>query len=776
MKTKMLNLLVCFLALLIVSNANAQSDLLKVRGTVYDEKGETVIGAEVRVKNANQRIITDVNGTFAIEVPKGSVLQISYVGCETQEILAVAGEMKIVLKYVTKDESLIGWPQIGTGRVVRRVNITAATSANSVVSQNTSSNNVVVSGYGTTKKRDLVTSTSLASAQDLKNVPVTSAAEALQGKLAGVTVTQTEGSPDATTKIRVRGGGGPTVCGGALYVVDGKIVPDISDIQPKDIQLVDVLKDAAATAIYGSQGADGVIIITTKHKKHKIHDFFKRKRRKINPSPQIQNPAPVVPQVQVSNVINDEEYKATVENTFKDVKKEPLSTFSLDVDPASYSNVRRQINEGVKPNKYSVRVEEFVNYFKYNYKQPTDANPVKINAETHTCPWNKEHLLVRVGVKAKEISAYKLPASNFVFLIDVSGSMDEPNKLPLVKSSLKLLTNNLRAKDRVAIVVYAGAAGVVLPSTSGDDKQTIMESIDRLQAGGSTAGGAGIEMAYQIAQENFVKGGNNRIILCTDGDFNVGVSSEDGLEQLIEAKRQTGVYLTVLGYGMGNYKDNKMQALSQKGNGNNAYIDNIQEANKVLVNEFSGTMFTVAKDVKLQVEFNPAKVRSYRLVGYETRMLNKEDFNNDAKDAGELGSGHTVTAFYELVPAYVRNNSSGVDKLKYQKNIEDADSEDADISNELMTVKLRYKPTDGDKSLLMEVPITGHDINQTPSVDYNFASSVAMFAQLLRESEYKGTSDYKQVVDLAKQSMGDDIEGYRHEFVRLVEAVDQMGK
>ena len=469
----------------------------------------------------------------------------------------------------------------------------------------------------------------------------------------------------------------------------------------------------------------------------------------------------------------NEEYSSFAENRFKDAKSDPLSTFSLDVDVASYSNVRRMINQGQKPEKDAVRVEQFINYFSYDYPNPTGNQPVHVQTETQVCPWNKQNLLVRIGVKAKEVPSENLPASNFVFLIDVSGSMFSPNRLPLVKSSLKLLTNNLRDKDRVSIVVYAGAAGEALPSTSGADKQKIFEAIDALEAGGSTAGGAGIELAYKVAQKNFIKGGNNRIILCTDGDFNVGVSSEKGLESLIEEKRRTGVYLTVLGYGMGNYKDSKLQILSQKGNGNHAYIDNLQEANRVLVQEFGSTMYAVAKDVKMQVEFNPAYVSAYRLVGYESRLLNKEDFNDDTKDAGELGAGHTVTAFYEVIPVGVKNSYGSVDELKYQKP---STFEPVQLlkNDEMMTVKLRYKPLDSENSIKMEIPVMLSDRNKTPSADFTFASAVAMFGQLLRNSDFKGTATYDEVVALARKGFGEDRQGYRHEFVRLVESVKQL--
>ncbi len=475
--------------------------------------------------------------------------------------------------------------------------------------------------------------------------------------------------------------------------------------------------------------------------------------------------------------INDErteEYASFQENRFKSAGDEPLSTFSLDVDAASYGNVRRMINNGQMPEKDAVRVEELINYFSYNYPQPAGEHPVNILTESAVCPWQPKHQLVRIGVKAREIPSANLPASNFVFLLDVSGSMDVPNKLALVKSSIKLLVNNLRDKDRVAIVVYAGAAGVTLESTKGTDKQKILEAIDKLQAGGSTAGGEGIQLAYKIAEKNFIKEGNNRIILCTDGDFNVGVSDEKGLEKLIADKRKSGVFLTVLGYGMGNYKDNKLQILSEKGNGNHAYIDNLQEANKVLVNEFGSTMYTVAKDVKIQVEFNPKYVNAYRLVGYESRLLNKEDFNDDTKDAGELGSGHTVTAIYEVIPVGVENTYGGVDKLKYQA--EQKIKPVLSNSNELMTVKLRYKNPDEDKSRKLEIPVLANVSKTNASVDLNFQMAVAMFGQLLRKSDFKGDATYEKVIELAKKGLDEDKHGYRREFIRLVESVAQLAK
>lgn len=472
--------------------------------------------------------------------------------------------------------------------------------------------------------------------------------------------------------------------------------------------------------------------------------------------------------------MNTEEYDRIQENGFKSVADTPLSTFSIDVDPASYSNMRRFINRGELPPADAIRTEELVNYFSYDYPKPTGNDPVKITVEAGTCTWNTAHRLVRIGLKAKEIPTEQLPASNLVFLIDISGSMWGANRLDLVKSSLKLLVNNLRNKDKVAIVTYAGSAGVKLEATSGGDKQKIREAIDELTAGGSTAGGAGIHLAYQIAKKNFISDGNNRIILCSDGDFNVGVSSAEGLKQLIEKERKSGVHLTVLGYGMGNYKDKKIQVLAEKGNGNHAYIDNLQEANRVLVGEFGATLHTVAKDVKLQVEFNPSQVQAYRLIGYESRLLKDEDFNNDAKDAGDMGAGHTVTAFYEVIPAGVKNEYVGkVDDLKYQKK--EKMTLKPTGSDELLTVKLRYKAPDKDVSRKMELPFVDNK-GDSVSSDFRFASAVAMFGQLLRDSDFKGTADYDKVIKLAKQGLNNDGRGYRREFIRLVEAAKGLEK
>ena len=468
-----------------------------------------------------------------------------------------------------------------------------------------------------------------------------------------------------------------------------------------------------------------------------------------------------------------EGYDGIVENRFKKVTDNPLSTFSIDVDGASYSNMRRFIQNGSLPPAGAVRIEEMINYFHYDYPQPMSEDPFSINTEMAECPWNTKHQLALIGLQGKKIPTEKLPQSNLVFLIDVSGSMDEPNKLPLVKASIKLLVDQLRSDDRVAMVVYAGSAGMVLPPTNGNDKTTIIKAIDNLKAGGSTAGGAGIQLAYKTAKEYFNKEGNNRVILCTDGDFNVGESSDDALERLIENERRSGIYLSVLGYGTGNYQDAKMQKLAGKGNGNHSYIDNMSEARKVLVTEFGGTLFTIAKDVKLQVEFNPAKVQAYRLIGYENRMLNKEDFNNDKKDAGELGSGHTVTALYEIIPTGIPDDLiEDVDDLKYQQT-----SKTANGGKELMTIKFRYKKPGGDNSILMVHTVTDENTSfDTTSDNLRFASSVAEFGLLLRNSEFKQNASYKNVLATAKAALGKDAGGYRGDFIKLVENAKLLAK
>ncbi len=464
-----------------------------------------------------------------------------------------------------------------------------------------------------------------------------------------------------------------------------------------------------------------------------------------------------------------ESYQKIKENKFIDPIQEPLSTFSADVDAASYSNVRRFINSGNLPDKDAVRIEEMINYFQYQIAAPKSGEPVNIVTELTKAPWNTNHELMRVTLKARDIPSGQLKASNLVFLIDVSGSMMGPGRLPLVKSSLKMLIDQLRDVDRVAIVTYAGAASVKLESTSGKDKMKIKSAIDELEAGGSTAGAAGIKRAYEIANRHFIKDGNNRVILASDGDFNVGESSDESMEELIRKESKSGIYLTVLGYGMGNLKDSKMEVLANKGHGNYAYIDNISEARKALVTEFGGTLFTVAKDVKIQVEFNPSYVQAYRLVGYENRLLEAEDFNNDKEMGGDMGVGHTVTALYEIVPVGIPSDMVGtVDALKYQQQRKN--QVNMKKNGELATVKFRYKEPEGQKSRLQQQVVAAKPIAlNNVSEDLRFASSVAELGLLLRNSDFKQKSDFDQLIARAKASKGADEEGYRAEFIRLAE-------
>ncbi len=461
---------------------------------------------------------------------------------------------------------------------------------------------------------------------------------------------------------------------------------------------------------------------------------------------------------------NTEEYGRLEENPFLSVVDNPLSTFSVDVDRAAYSNIRRFLSSGQRPPRDAVRIEEMVNYFTYDYPDPSGAQPFSVTTEVTGCPWNERHRKLLVGLQGRRMKTVDLPPNNLVFLIDVSGSMFEPNKLPLVKQGLELLVNQLRPQDRVAIVVYAGNAGLVLPSTPGSDKGTILSAIQALEAGGSTAGGAGIKLAYDVARQNFLDRGNNRVILATDGDFNVGASSDGELEHLIESERSDNIFLTVLGFGTGNTKDSKMELLADKGNGNYAYVDTLAEARKVLVQEMGATLFTIAKDVKLQIEFNPAKVASYRLIGYENRLLRKEDFNNDAKDAGDIGAGHPVTALYELVrPGSETVVGSSVDPLKYQSTHVTA------ASPELLTLKLRYKEPTSETSKLLTYPVNdGGATLASASDNARFAAAVAEFGMLLRNSEHKGDATYDEVRQLAQKSLGRDFEGYRRDFLTMI--------
>jgi Ca-activated chloride channel homolog len=496
-----------------------------------------------------------------------------------------------------------------------------------------------------------------------------------------------------------------------------------------------------------------------------IPSFFLHKLHSEAPPAPAGAPRDFVPGEEPST----EEYDRIYENPFLEAKENPLSTFSIDVDTASYANSRRFLRNGRLPPKDAVRIEELINYFNYDYPAPTGADPFSVNCELGPCPWNEKHELLMIGLQGKKIEVAQLPPSNLVFLTDVSGSMSSHNKLPLLKKSLRMLVDNMRPEDKVALVVYAGAAGLVLDSTSGKKKKKILAAIEKLNAGGSTAGGAGIQLAYKVAKENFMPEGNNRIILATDGDFNVGENSDAGLSRMVEEKRKGGVFLTVLGFGTGNYKDSKMEKLADTGNGNYAYVDSIREAKKALVTEMGGTLFTIAKDVKLQLEFNPATVSSYRLIGYENRMLKKEDFNDDKKDAGELGAGHRVTALYEIVRVGVEEPVAKVDELKYQKKAKLIKSKD------MLTLKLRYKAPKETKSQLITRIVKAKEITlKKPSDNWAFASAVAEFAMVIRDSKHKGTASFDSALHRARKSRGKDEHGYRAEFVHLIESADLL--
>ncbi|SEF49649.1 Ca-activated chloride channel family protein [Halpernia humi] len=626
--------------------------------------------------------------------------------------------------------------------------------------KNASRNNidgVIVTAMGIKREQKSLGYATTNPSSQLQNAPNYNVKSALQGKVAGLEINPSVGNPGSNPNLIIRGVKSLNDSSKPLIVVDGNLMSenDLNNINPNKIKYISVLKDASATALYGSRGLNGVILIKTKNltkeEKQKIKEL------KINKNIPVQN---------------NEEYDAFIENPFESAKNEPLSTFSIDVDNAAYSNIRRMINNGQKVDKNAVRIEEMLNYFKYYYPQPTDNKPFSVNTEYSDAAWNPQHKLLKIGLQGKNIPLEKLPNSNIVFLIDVSGSMSSANKLPLLKSSFKVLLDKMKPEDKVGIVVYAGNAGMVLEPTSVKNKEKIIAALDNLQAGGSTAGGAGIELAYKLAQENFIKNGNNRVIIATDGDFNVGTSSTKDLGTLIEEKRKSGVFLTCLGFGMGNYKDNTLETLADKGNGSYAYIDNMQEANKFLGKEFAGSMYAIAKDVKIQIEFNPKYVKSYRLIGYENRKLNNEDFIDDKKDAGELGSGHTVTALYEIIPVGV-NSEFDVKEipLKYTNTKENSQN----FGDELATIKLRYKKPDEDKSVEMQQIVKNSATNfAKTSEDFKFASAVSWFGLVLRDSKYIKDKNLDEIINLAKQGLNKDEDGYRAEFVRLVESYNTI--
>ena len=601
---------------------------------------------------------------------------------------------------------------------------------------------------------------------------------ALAGRPEGLVLSGLGGSIGTAQKIRIRGANSISLSNEPMVYLDGVLMGNdrsnrgapsrLNDLRPGDIQSIEVREGQAASELYGASAANGVIVITTKPESDRLDSY-------------------------------DREGYASVDyNRFLTAAANPRSTFAIDVDRASYSNIRRFLRNGQRPPPDAVRIEELVNYFPYDYEGPRGRHPFAVHTEVAPAPWNPDHLLVKIGIKGKIIDRESLPPSNLVFLLDVSGSMGSPDKLPLLKSALALLIEELRPEDRVAMVVYAGAAGLVLESTPGDQKATILAALNRLSSGGSTAGGAGIQLAYEVARQNWIAGGNNRVILATDGDFNVGASSQGDLLRLIEEKREEGTFLTVLGFGTGNYQDAKMEQLADHGNGNFAYIDNLAEARKVLVTEMGGTLHTIAKDVKIQVEFNPERVKAHRLIGYENRMLAAEDFNDDTKDAGELGAGHTVTALYEIIPVGVDSELAplAVDPSRYDgmgvtepaalmaatnvlqqwygavKAVAAAAIRFITGSEpELMYVKLRYKLPDSDKSVLLSHAV--YDDAAPASEDLRFASAVAAFGMILRGSPYCD-SDLDDVRAWAEQGLGADPEGYRAEFIGMVETARSL--
>lgn len=728
------------------------------KGKVVDEHGEGLPGASVKIMGAASGTVTDADGNYELQLNRKAILAVNAMGYGEQLIHADARKPGMVT--------------------------TTMSYGNNALTEVT-----VIQPYGPNVTTERYTGAAdVLPSKLISNMPVSDFTRALQGAAPGIQVTNgnsrkaklrlrriTGTSQELTAKrkqerskeVRIENSGPP------LYVVDRKIFNgDLSDIDVNDVKEIKVIKGAEAATLYGKKGINGVLQVTTKSGKgykagragffKKIKNLFHKKQ----PATSF-----IMPQQQADAAANTEEYDPYIENPFESPVANPLSTFSIDVDNAAYTNIRRMINNGQQVPKSAVRIEEMINYFDYHYPQPQDQHPFAIHTDYSETPWNSGHKLLRIGLQGKLIPNDKLPPSNLVFLVDVSGSMSDDNKLPLLKSSMKLLVAQLRKEDNVAIVVYAGAAGLVLPSTPGDRKKEIIDALDRLEAGGGTAGGQGIALAYDIALQHFKKEGNNRVILATDGDFNIGASSDADMQTLIEQKRKSGVFLTCLGYGMGNYKDAKMELLADKGNGNYAYIDNLKEANRFLVKEFSGTMYSIAKDVKIQVEFNPAYVQSYRLIGYENRRLKAEDFTNDAIDAGELGSGHKVTALYEIIPAGVKSiYTPAKPGLKYTTVKQNA----AASGNELATVKFRYKKPDGNTSTEMVHTISHNPVSlNNAGADFKLAAAVAWFGLKLRNSELVSNSSKEAIVALAKQAVGEDENGYRKEFIGLIESAQE---
>ena len=803
-----------------------------ITGIVSDETGP-LPGATVFVKGKATVSQTDIDGKFSIEALEGEQLEISFVGFNSETIkVSDANDVgKIMLSGVyTLSEVVVD--HYATKKQSRKEKRAKGDQLANFKSNTVTS---APRTYRDSNKNNTYTTKEYANIESVEDRANANIVQSLQGQVAGLNIATGSGQPGAESTVILRGVGTINGNAEPLFVIDGVPVDEdaFRRINQNDIADFKILKDAAATSIFGNRGANGVIVITTKggrvNREHQLSEAEKRNiLNSIDTAPGLKDPVYVVDGIAMDKEsflklnpndiasidilketpatalygtrgyngaiviktkqyftyeteqspaevatpkirVDQEDYEMFEENKFENTAAMPVSTFSIDVDNASYTNIRRFLNNGQTVPKDAVRIEEMINFFKYDYPQPKDKDAFSINTEYSDAPWNPNHKLLKIGLKGKDIPSDNLPASNFVFLIDVSGSMDSENKLPLLKQSMKLLVNQMRSEDRIAIVVYAGAAGLVLPSTSGTEKEKIFAALDNLNAGGSTAGGAGIELAYKTAQENFIKKGNNRVILATDGDFNVGASSDRDMQTLIEEKRQSGVFLTCLGYGMGNYKDSKMEILADKGNGNYAYIDNMQEADRFLQKEFKGSMYAIAKDVKIQIEFNPKHVQSYRLIGYENRKLRNEDFTNDAIDAGELGSGHTVTALYEIIPTGVHSSFYIPEAdLKYTQ----PNTANSNYNDELATIKFRSKKPDEDKSteIVKVIPNAVLNLGQT-SGDYKFAAAVAWFGLKLRDSKLVTDKNTKHILQLAKEGLQNDPEGYRAEFIRLVNMV-----
>ncbi|WP_246062539.1 vWA domain-containing protein [Mesohalobacter halotolerans] len=696
-----------------VEDTDNVENLIPVSGEVIDIDGLPIPGVNVIVKGTQKSTQTNFDGQFTIDVKIGKILRFAYVGFKTKEV-----------------------------KIQDSNDLTVTLEANMEALEE-----VVVAAYGRKPKRAKTGSVKIKSDAEVN--------ETLQGRVAGVQINSAYGEPDHASNIRIRGNTS-IKNQQPLYIVDGKPmnVKELGNLNPKAIKSVNVIKTKSELFMrgYAEKAKNGVIEISTQNEKDS--DI---------------NPDSIVNwyNQHIHYYTNNEDYESFKENPFTSPLSKPLSTFSIDVDRAAYTNIRRMINSGQDVPKDAVRIEEMLNFFEYDYDRPKDKHPFAIHTTYSDAPWNDKHKLLRIALQGKDIPLENLPVSNLVFLIDVSGSMNNQNKLPLVKKSLNLLVDQLRGKDKIALVTYAGNSQVVLQPTSGQEKTKIKKAINTLSSGGGTYASQGIETAYSLAEENFVKDGNNRVIIATDGDFNIGVTQSKSLEDLIAKKRKTNIFLTCLGYGMGNYKDSKMQSLSQKGNGNYAYIDTYQEAQKFLEREFKGSLYAIAKDVKIQIEFNPKHVDSYRLIGYETRLLQDQDFADDTKDAGEIGVNHQVTALYEVVPRGVKS-SFGEFKpdLKYQQ-VEEPKLEG--YSDELATVKFRYKKPDSETSSKIERIIKNKSVNlKNADADFKFATAVAWFGLKLRDSQLISKADKADIIELAKQGLENDKEGYRAEFIRLV--------